>query len=111
MLKGDIDKLTDVFDNLIQNAIKYGDGKKIGIAFVEEDNCQLIRVSNTGLPISKVNLHHMFESFWRGENATGKQGSGLGLYICKQLMRKMEGEIFAETLDDGMSFVVVLKKG
>jgi signal transduction histidine kinase len=111
LLSGDFDKLADIFDNVIQNAIKYGDGRRIAIAFEEEDNCQLIRVMNTGVPVAAVNLHHMFESFWRGENAIGKPGNGLGLYICRQLIRKMDGEIFAEAQEDGMSLVIVLKKG
>jgi signal transduction histidine kinase len=109
LLTGDTNKLTDVFDNLIQNAIKYGDGKKISISFAEEDHCQLIRIANTGVPLPKENLHHMFESFWRGENAIGKQGNGLGLYICRQLLHKMDGDIYAEAAEDGMSIVVVLK--
>jgi signal transduction histidine kinase len=111
LLKGDMDKLIDVFDNIIQNAIKYGDGKNITISFDEEDNCQLIRIINTGIPVPAGNLHHMFESFWRGENAIGKQGNGLGLYICRQLMHKMEGEVYAEAGESSMSFVIVMKKG
>lgn len=111
LLTGDMDKLTDVFDNIIQNALKYGDGKEIAISFEEEDNCQLIRITNSGQPVSSYNLHHMFESFWRGENAIGKPGNGLGLYICKKLMQKMEGDIYAEAGVSSMSFTVVLKKG
>lgn len=111
LLTGDIDKLVDIFDNILQNAIKYGDGRRISISFEEEDNCQLIRVSNTGSQITSINLHHMFESFWRGENAIGKPGNGLGLYICRQLIHKMDGEIFAEAQEDGMCIVIVLKKG
>ncbi len=110
LLSGDQDKLIDVFDNIIQNAVKYGDGKEIRISFEEEDNYQLIRVTNSGQPINSYNLHHMFESFWRGENAIGKPGNGLGLYICKKIMQKMEGDIYAEAGDYSMSFVVVLKK-
>jgi len=111
LIVGDLEKLREVFDNILQNAIKYGDGRRLSIAFEEEDNCQLIRIFNTGKPIPTVNFHHMFESFWRGENAVEKQGNGLGLYICKQMMIKMEGDIFAEAEEEGMTFVLVLRKG
>jgi signal transduction histidine kinase len=111
LLHGDFDKLIDVFDNLFQNAMKYGDGKGIYLSFEEEDNCQLIRVTNSGNPIPQEEFVHMFESFWRGANSTGKQGSGLGLYICKQLLHKMGGDIYAESKVDSMSLVVVIKKG
>lgn len=110
LLSGDLEKLIDVFDNLIQNAIKYGDGREISLSFDEEDNCQLIKVTNSGIPIPSTDFIHMFESFWRGSNAIEKQGNGLGLYICKQIMLKMEGEIFAEAREEGMCIVVVLKK-
>ena len=52
---------------------------------------------------------HLFDSFFRGGNVAGKQGNGLGLYICKEIMHKMGGDIFAEREDDGMAFVVVLQ--
>ncbi|MBH1939281.1 HAMP domain-containing histidine kinase [Mobilitalea sibirica] len=110
LLSGDIEKLIDVMDNILQNAIKYGDGKKITFSFEEEDNCQLIRITNTGTPIPPTDFVHIYESFWRGSNAHGKQGNGLGLYICKQLLRKMDGEIFAEAEANNMSFIIVLKK-
>lgn len=110
LILGDKDKLIDVFDNLLQNAIKYGDGKRISISFDEEDYCQLIKISNTGEPLPSTHLHHIFESFWRGDNASGKPGNGLGLYICKQLLHKMEGEIFAGIEENGMSFTIVLRK-
>jgi signal transduction histidine kinase len=110
LLHGDLDKLIDVFDNILQNAIKYGDGKNITFHFEEEENCQLIRVTNTGTPLPSTDFIHMFESFWRGANAHGMQGNGLGLYICKQMMHKMGGEIFAEAGEDGMSLVVVIRK-
>jgi signal transduction histidine kinase len=110
MLSGDPDKLVEVFDNLLQNAIKYGDGRRITLSFEEEDNCQLIKVTNTGTPLPSTDFIHMFESFWRGTNALEKQGNGLGLYICRQLLLKMGGDIFAESGEESMSLVVVIRK-
>lgn len=107
LLKGDIDRALEVLENIIENAFKYGDGRQIKISFYEEDYCQLIRVFNTGIPVSDNDFNHIYESFFRGINSEGIQGSGLGLYICREIMRKMNGEIFAEKSDDGMAFVLV----
>lgn len=55
-------------------------------------------------------MPHIFESFWRGTNAENEKGSGLGLYICRELMRKMNGEIFAEIKDGYMGVTAVFGK-
>lgn len=109
LLKGDSERLIEVFENIIENAIKYGDGKCINITFADEDYCKLITVTNSGIPIPKTQFIHIFESFWRGANAYEKSGSGLGLYICKEIMSKMEGDIFAECTKDSMSITVVIR--
>jgi len=96
---GDPDRSIEVIQNIVENAIKYGDGKSIEISFSEEDGCILVTVSNSGCTLSENDLPHIFESFWRGENAGNEKGSGLGLYICRQLMHKMNGEIFAEIVN------------
>jgi len=108
LLKGDQQRLLDVFENLIENAIKYGDGRRISLSFSREDNCQLISVENTGTPVPPLESMHVFESFWRGSNAHDKPGNGLGLYICKHITAKMNGDIFIRKIEDGMCFVVVV---
>jgi len=109
LLKGDIERLIEVFENIIENAIKYGDGKSIKITFSDEDYCKLITVTNSGIPIPRTEFVHMFESFWRGANAHDKSGSGLGLYICKEIMKKMDGDIFAQSTEETMSLTVVVR--
>lgn len=109
LIKGDIDRSVEVFENLFENAFKYGDGRKISITFYEEDYCQLIRIFNTGAPVTDNEFNHIFESFFRAANSEGKQGNGLGLYICREIMRKMGGEIFAEKEANGMAFVLVFR--
>lgn len=110
LLKGDFDRSVEVLQNVMENAIKYGDGKSIVINFSEEDGCILISVCNSGCSVTDAELTHIFDSFWRGENAKNKQGSGLGLYICRQLMHKMNGEIFAEIRGDFVSVISVYVK-
>lgn len=110
LLKGDLDRSVEVLQNVMENAIKYGDGKSIDIQISEEDGCLLITVRNSGCILSENELPHIFESFWRGENAENEKGSGLGLYICRQLMHKMNGEIFAEIKDGFISVSMVFSK-
>ncbi len=109
LIKGDFDRAFEVMENLLENAIKYGDGKRIKIELYEEDYCQVIRVFNTGKPVATEQMPHLFDSFYRGSNASDKQGNGLGLYIAKQIMNKMDGEIFAERCLDGMSISLVFQ--
>lgn len=110
LIKGDFDRSIEVIQNIMENAVKYGDGRNIKIIFSEEDGCILISVTNSGNTLNQSELPHVFDSFWRGENAGGKNGSGLGLYICRQLMRKMNGEIFAQIEGDYISVVSVFEK-
>lgn len=70
---------------------------------------QLIIVENTGTPLASTELPYMFTSFWRGSNSEGKKGNGLGLYICKQLLHKMGGDIYSEVTSQGMRFVLVVR--
>ncbi len=110
LLQGDPDRSIEVLQNVIENAIKYSDGKRIGISFSEEDGCILISVTNGGCTLTEDELPHMFNSFWRGTNAGTTKGSGLGLYICRQLMHKMNGDIFARLQDDCITVSAVFAK-
>lgn len=109
ILKGDFDRAFEVMENLFQNAFKYGDGRRIRISFSEEEDCQVIRMFNTGESLPAEEMPHIFDSFYRGSNVGNKSGNGLGLYISKKIMQKMEGEIFAERAEDGMCFGLVFR--
>lgn len=110
LISGDLDRSVEVVQNIIENAIKYGDGKEISIDFSEEDGCILVTVKNSGCTLPDTDLPHIFESFWRGTNAESQKGSGLGLYICRQLMHKMNGEVFAQIKDGNMCVTAVFGK-
>jgi signal transduction histidine kinase len=109
LIKGDLDRVLEAMGNILENAFKYGDGKEIKISFYEEDYCQLIKIFNSGETISQNEFNHIFDSFYRASNAKDKPGNGLGLYICRAIMEKLEGEIFAECEESGMSFTLVLR--
>ncbi|MBQ8924619.1 MAG: HAMP domain-containing histidine kinase [Lachnospiraceae bacterium] len=110
ILNGDIDRSIEVLQNIMENAIKYGDGKAIDIIFSDEEDCRLVTITNTGCTLPEAELVHIFDSFWRGSNADNKSGSGLGLYICRQLMIGMNGDIFAEVKDDKMKVTTVFRR-
>ncbi len=107
LLKGDIERALEVMENVIENAFKYGDGKLIMLEFYEEDYCQIVKVFNSGEQVKREEMPHLFDSFYRGSNVDQKQGNGLGLYISRQLMRKMDGDMFAVCEENGMSFHLV----
>ncbi len=110
LLSGDPDRSVEVIQNIMENSIKYGDGKSISLGFSEEDGCILVTVKNSGCTLADIDLPHIFDSFWRGTNAENEKGSGLGLYICRQLMHKMNGDIFAEIKAGFMCVTAVFGK-
>lgn len=109
ILSCDPDRLGECLQNLVENAIKYGDGRVIEIGFDRMDGCQLICVSNSGCQLERKELPQIFESFHRGSNSAGVNGNGLGLFICKRLMGLMGGEVYADIKDGFFSVTLVVK--
>ncbi len=109
ILSCDPDRLAECLQNLMENAIKYGDGRCIEISFDKMDGCELITVSNTGCTLEAKELPQIFESFHRGNNADKVQGNGLGLFICRRLMGLMNGEVYADIRDECFYITLVVK--
>ncbi len=109
ILSCDPDRLAECLQNLIENAIKYGNGRRIEISFDKMDGCELITVSNTGCTLEAKELPQIFESFHRGNNADKVQGNGLGLFICRRLMGLMNGEVYADIRDECFYITLVVK--
>ena len=109
LLSCDINRLAECLQNLIENAIKYGDGSRIEIDFEKIDGCELIKVTNTGCFLEAKELPQIFSSFYRGENSNKTNGNGLGLFICKKLMTLMGGEVYAEIKDNCFCVTLVVK--
>ena len=104
----DLIRLREVIGNVVDNAMKYGDGKWIHVSFYEEEHHSILQIENSGMNIDKLDVNAIFQSFYRGSNATKHSGNGLGLYICKQLMQKMDGDIFMTQEEGSVSFHLVL---
>lgn len=101
LLQGDRDRTIEVIQNIVENAIKYGDGKNIEIIANREEDVYQVSIINTGCTLDKRELPHIFDSFYRGSNVEKENGSGLGLYICRKLMNLMDGEIIARIEENG----------
>lgn len=110
IINGDSDRYVEVLQNIMENAIKYGDGKSISLTFADEEDCRIITVKNSGCTLKSDELSHIFDSFYRGSNVGSKSGNGLGLYICRQLTKAMGGDIFADIENGDMCVSVVCKK-
>lgn len=109
IVSGDAERTLEALENIVENALKYGDGSSIRLRFVEEDGALLILVSNTGNRLPAQETVHIFESFWRGSNAQGQSGNGLGLFIVRQIMHQMDGDVYATVEGDTIEIVLVLK--
>jgi PAS domain S-box-containing protein len=93
----DPDKLRGVLTNLVENAVKYSpDGGHVRIALLQTGNRLRIRVTDVGLGIPPSEQARIFEKFFRLDpNLTrGVGGTGLGLYICRELVHRMHGRIW-----------------
>ena len=107
LVYGDPDRLLETLQNIVENAIKYGDGAQIEFSMIREEEAYLIFIKNSGCSLPLRELPHIFDSFFRGSNVAKQPGSGLGLYICRQLMHQMEGEITASVESEGIMTVLV----
>lgn len=109
LVNADNDRLIEVIQNIVENAIKYGDGRKIWINTEKNPEEYIISVRNTGCKLPDNELSHIFDSFFRGTNVENKNGSGLGLYICRQLMHLMEGEVLAVIITEADERIMEIK--
>jgi PAS domain S-box-containing protein len=108
----DRDKLRQVLANLVANAIKYSPGTgRIEVRLEQRQTHLRIAVRDEGVGIPQPEQHRIFEKFYRlhPDMTRGVSGTGLGLYICRELVRRMEGRIWVESRERiGSTFFVEL---
>lgn len=112
----DADRINQVFSNLINNAIKYSsDKKKLQITFEIDDNEEnfVVSVKDSGIGIRDQHLSHIFDRFYRADiKDNGRniiEGRGLGLTLCKEILKAHQGDIFVESIyGSGSTFTFII---
>ena len=108
----DTDKMTQVIDNILNNAIKYSpDGGKIIVSMKTTDDQMILSIKDQGLGIPKQDLPKIFDRFYRVDRARSRAqgGTGLGLAIAKEIIKQHNGFIWAKSeYGKGSTFTIVL---
>jgi len=106
---GDGVRMTQVFENLFTNAMKYAPGSPIIVILNQVGRSMLVSFTDHGPGIPKESLPLIFERFYRVRSEQSVTGTGLGLYICKQIIDAHRGKIWAESLpNQGTTFFIEL---
>lgn len=112
VVRGDEDRLGQVFDNLLRNALKYTTpGSPIEVNVRQEDDRFLVEVRDRGMGIPTDEIPRLFERFSRASNAKRAKiaGTGIGLFIVKMVVERHGGEIAVQSvLGEGSTFTVTL---
>lgn len=111
-VNADIGKIKQVLTNLVDNAIKYTESGSVTVAVAKKDSVARITVSDTGVGISPEEIEKLFSKFSRAReaNKVNTTGTGLGLYVAKQLTEGNGGKIWVESegLGKGSRFIIEL---
>ena len=111
---GDEEALTQVVDNLLDNALKYTPrGGRVGVTLSTLETSMQLEVRDTGIGIPAKDLDRIFERFYRVDKARSRElgGTGLGLSIVKHLVTSLEGEIsVTSAVGEGSAFVIELQR-
>jgi len=109
-IAGDRRLLFHAFSNLISNAIKYSPpGSPIEIVARQELEYLVVQIRDHGIGIPARDRKRLFQRYFRGDNATGIAGTGVGLHLVAMVMALHQGEVFAESLEGvGSTFIVRL---
>lgn len=103
LINGDKDKLANMLNSLVDNAIKFtNSGGKITLTASEEDGNLHITVNDTGIGIAKEFRSNLFKKFYQIDSSTTRRygGTGLGLYISKHIVEVHNGKIWIESEED-----------
>jgi PAS domain S-box-containing protein len=109
----DPDRIREVITNLFDNAVKYTTSGKITIGLTGDETSVQFFISDTGQGIPPENVPHLFQKFYRVDNSDTRTigGTGLGLFICKEIVSLYNGKIWAESkLNSGSTFYVSLPR-
>ncbi|MCE5047404.1 HAMP domain-containing protein [Staphylococcus equorum] len=110
----DLDRIEQVLTNLIDNATRYTEtGDAITISYGESETENILYITDTGSGIAPEHLQQVFERFYKVDSSRkrGKQGTGLGLFICRMIVDEHGGSIDVKSkLGQGTTFIIKLPK-
>ena len=108
IIKVDRNRISQVIGNIISNSYKYAD-TKIDISYKFDGNFLEMRIKDYGEGVDPNEIGFLTNKFYRGKNNTsGKEGSGLGLYISSELMKKMQGQLICISDKDGFEVMLMI---
>jgi len=110
---GNADRMREVFTNIVGNAIKYTKQGSVTISVANEKSRVRVMIEDTGIGIAPEDRVRLFQKFSRIQNdeTVNITGTGLGLWITKQLVEKMDASIYVDSLfERGTTFTIVFKK-
>ena len=110
IINADERRLEQVYENLIENAIKYAPESIIEITHENEEEYLIAVIRDYGIGIEDEDLPFIFDKFFRGKNANEKPGAGLGLYIVKYIMEQMNGKVEIRNIKNGLEAKIYMKK-
>ena len=98
LIHGDRYRLIQVITNYLSNGIKYSKGSsEVELTLQHDDKNITVSVKDKGLGISKDQLPYIFNRFFRAEKTKNLEGVGLGLYLCRQIIKAHDGNVWAES--------------
>lgn len=109
----DTERILRVFTNIFGNSIKYASkarGLELNITAQSDSDSVIITISDNGIGISKENLPHIFDMFFRADQARTRvsEGSGLGLAVCKEIIELHGGKIWATSVEGESTSIHIL---
>jgi signal transduction histidine kinase len=106
-INGDSARLVQVLENLFGNALKYAPGSALSVQVHSDNRAVIFSLHDEGPGIPEEYLPFLFERFYRVQAEASATGTGLGLYICRQIVLAHHGKIWAESaVDQGATFII-----
>ncbi|MBQ5310747.1 MAG: HAMP domain-containing histidine kinase [Oscillospiraceae bacterium] len=108
MINSDYDGICRIIRQVMDNAIKYGDGTGINVKMEKTAEGHFVTISNNGEPLPETELPFVWGSMWRGSNAQNIKGSGVGLYESRLIARKLGGDLLMRAGDHSTEVTLFL---
>ena len=108
MVTSDFEAVIRCISQVMENAIKYGDGTGITMKLYRQDDMTFISIRNNGATLSESEIPFVFNCYWRGSNSDGKEGSGIGLYEVRSIIRTLGGDVMMKVEDNTTEVLIYL---